>query len=138
MKIYKKKLKQRFHFNNFVLVLKQKKYFPLYHVIYIATNKNKFQINKTYTKKLNNNFKSKPPDLELEGLFKRHFTTVEFFQGTIMNPIDLQRVKVNMRLFILCCCVTLLSCFYWTLCLIHHTFFTQIIYNNIIFTFCLN
>ncbi|XP_048514283.1 calcium-activated potassium channel slowpoke isoform X34 [Athalia rosae] len=37
----------------------------------------------------------KPPDLELEGLFKRHFTTVEFFQGTIMNPIDLQRVKVH-------------------------------------------
>ncbi|XP_043508516.1 calcium-activated potassium channel slowpoke isoform X6 [Frieseomelitta varia] len=39
--------------------------------------------------------KRKPPDLELEGLFKRHFTTVEFFQGTIMNPIDLQRVKVH-------------------------------------------
>lgn len=38
----------------------------------------------------------KPPDLELEGLFKRHFTTVEFFQGTIMNPIDLQRVKVSL------------------------------------------
>nr|CAD7256146.1 unnamed protein product [Timema shepardi] len=37
----------------------------------------------------------KPPDLELEGLFKRHFTTVEFFQGSIMNPIDLQRVKVH-------------------------------------------
>ncbi|XP_078041152.1 calcium-activated potassium channel slo isoform X35 [Augochlora pura] len=37
----------------------------------------------------------KLPDLELEGLFKRHFTTVEFFQGTIMNPIDLQRVKVH-------------------------------------------
>ncbi|XP_015189847.1 PREDICTED: calcium-activated potassium channel slowpoke isoform X4 [Polistes dominula] len=37
----------------------------------------------------------KPPDLELEGLFKRHFTTVEFFQGTIMNPIDLHRVKVH-------------------------------------------
>ncbi|KAL7018336.1 hypothetical protein ACKWTF_010719 [Chironomus riparius] len=35
------------------------------------------------------------PGLELEGLFKRHFTTVEFFQGTIMNPIDLQRVKVH-------------------------------------------
>lgn len=35
------------------------------------------------------------PGLELEGLFKRHFTTVEFFQGTIMNPIDLQRVKVK-------------------------------------------
>lgn len=40
----------------------------------------------------------KPPDLELEGLFKRHFTTVEFFQGTIMNPIDLQRVKVGLKL----------------------------------------
>lgn len=37
----------------------------------------------------------KPPDLELEGLIKRHFTTVEFFQGTVMSPIDLQRVKVN-------------------------------------------
>ncbi|XP_071543186.1 calcium-activated potassium channel slowpoke isoform X40 [Panulirus ornatus] len=37
----------------------------------------------------------KPPDLELEGLFKRHFTTVEFFQGSIMSPIDLQRVKVH-------------------------------------------
>uniref|UniRef100_A0A061QHQ8 BK channel n=1 Tax=Cupiennius salei TaxID=6928 RepID=A0A061QHQ8_CUPSA len=37
----------------------------------------------------------KPPDLELEGLFKRHFTTVEFFQGTVMNPVDLQRVKVH-------------------------------------------
>ncbi|XP_071036204.1 calcium-activated potassium channel slowpoke-like isoform X1 [Parasteatoda tepidariorum] len=37
----------------------------------------------------------KPPDLELEGLFKRHFTTVEFFQGTVMNPVDLQRVKVQ-------------------------------------------
>jgi potassium large conductance calcium-activated channel subfamily M alpha protein 1 len=41
------------------------------------------------------NASRKPPDLELEGLFKRHFTTVEFFQGTIMNPIDLQRVKVH-------------------------------------------
>lgn len=36
--------------------------------------------------------------MELEGLFKRHFTTVEFFQGTIMNPIDLQRVKVKIYL----------------------------------------
>ena len=39
----------------------------------------------------------KPPDLELEGLFKRHFTTVEFFQGSIMNPLDLQRVKVRLQ-----------------------------------------
>ena len=37
----------------------------------------------------------KPPDLELEGFFKRHFTTVKFFQGSIMNPIDLGRVKVQ-------------------------------------------
>ena len=37
----------------------------------------------------------KPADLELEGFFKRHFTTVKFFQGSIMNPIDLGRVKVQ-------------------------------------------
>lgn len=37
----------------------------------------------------------KPPDLELEGLIKRHFTTVSFFQGSVMNPIDLNRVKVH-------------------------------------------
>ena len=36
----------------------------------------------------------KPPDLELEGLFKRHFTTVKFYQGSIMSTPDLQRVKV--------------------------------------------
>ena len=49
----------------------------------------------TYSEKWHLKNKRKPPDLELEGLFKRHFTTVEFFQGTIMNPIDLQRVKVK-------------------------------------------
>ncbi|XP_071748426.1 calcium-activated potassium channel slowpoke isoform X21 [Lepeophtheirus salmonis] len=37
----------------------------------------------------------KPPDLELEGLFKRHFTTVKFYQGSIMSTVDLQRVKVH-------------------------------------------
>lgn len=37
---------------------------------------------------------SVPPDLELEGLFKRHFTKVEFFQGTVMDAGDLNRVKV--------------------------------------------
>lgn len=36
----------------------------------------------------------KEPDLELEGLLKRHYTTVEFFQGTMMNAVDLERVKV--------------------------------------------
>lgn len=55
------------------------------------------QIAKQFVKNYVNENKNirKPPDLELEGLFKRHFTTVEFFQGTIMNPIDLQRVKVK-------------------------------------------
>jgi len=54
---------------------------------------------KSYKQTKQKNKTRKPPDLELEGLFKRHFTTVEFFQGTIMNPIDLQRVKVNFIIF---------------------------------------
>jgi hypothetical protein len=33
--------------------------------------------------------------LELEGLLKRHYTTVAFFQGTMMNAVDLERVKVQ-------------------------------------------
>ena len=37
------------------------------------------------------------PDLELEGLLKRHFTQVEFFQGTVMDAIDLERCKVSIR-----------------------------------------
>ncbi|KAK3091427.1 hypothetical protein FSP39_019809 [Pinctada imbricata] len=36
------------------------------------------------------------PDLELEGLLKRHFTQVEFFQGTVMDTKDLVRVKIDM------------------------------------------
>ena len=40
-------------------------------------------------------YNRKPPDLELEGLFKRHFTTVKFYQGSIMSTPDLQRVKVH-------------------------------------------
>uniref|UniRef100_A0A1I7V4S2 BK_channel_a domain-containing protein n=2 Tax=Caenorhabditis tropicalis TaxID=1561998 RepID=A0A1I7V4S2_9PELO len=35
------------------------------------------------------------PDLELEGLFKRHFTKVEFFTGTVMDSLDLSRVKIG-------------------------------------------
>lgn len=54
-----------------------------------------FNVQKLHKNKINKKMHRKPPDLELEGLFKRHFTTVEFFQGTIMNPIDLQRVKVK-------------------------------------------
>ena len=40
-------------------------------------------------------FFRKEPDLELEGLFKRHFTQVEFFQGTVMDANDLDRVNVS-------------------------------------------
>uniref|UniRef100_A0A3B3S7E5 BK channel n=1 Tax=Paramormyrops kingsleyae TaxID=1676925 RepID=A0A3B3S7E5_9TELE len=35
------------------------------------------------------------PNLELEALFKRHFTQVEFFQGSVLSPIDLARVKIE-------------------------------------------
>ena len=41
------------------------------------------------------NFFRKEPDLELEGLLKRHFTQVEFFQGTVMDANDLDRVNVS-------------------------------------------
>lgn len=47
----------------------------------------------------------KEPDLELEGLFKRHFTQVEFFQGTVMDANDLDRVNVRnltKQIFIMC------------------------------------
>ncbi|KAK2146163.1 hypothetical protein LSH36_628g03007 [Paralvinella palmiformis] len=37
---------------------------------------------------------NKHPDLELEALFKRHFTHVVFFKGSVMNTRDLQRVKL--------------------------------------------
>ncbi|ESO05600.1 hypothetical protein HELRODRAFT_119046, partial [Helobdella robusta] len=37
----------------------------------------------------------KEPDLELEGLVKRHFTQVIFFQGTVMDANDLHRVNVK-------------------------------------------
>ncbi|KAF2354287.1 Ion transport domain [Trinorchestia longiramus] len=37
----------------------------------------------------------KEPDLELEGLLKRHSTTVSFYQGSIMSAVDLMRVKVH-------------------------------------------
>ena len=38
---------------------------------------------------------SRTPDLELEALFKRHFTHVEFFKGSVMSTRDLERVKVS-------------------------------------------
>ena len=36
-----------------------------------------------------------PPNLELEALFKRHFTQVEFFEGSVLNSNDLSRVKME-------------------------------------------
>lgn len=45
--------------------------------------------------KIYDEYNRKEPDLELEGLLKRHYTTVAFFQGTMMNAVDLERVKVQ-------------------------------------------
>lgn len=36
-----------------------------------------------------------PPDLDLEGLFKRHFTQVKFILGSVMNANDLDRVSLK-------------------------------------------
>lgn len=41
------------------------------------------------------------PNLELEALFKRHFTQVEFYQGSVLNPHDLARVKVRRKKWLL-------------------------------------
>ena len=40
-------------------------------------------------------FFSITPNLELEALFKRHFTQVEFFEGSVLNSNDLARVKME-------------------------------------------
>ena len=50
---------------------------------------------------------SKNPDLELEALFKRHFTQVVFYKGTAMSTRDLERVKVSL----LTCVQTTKKCF---------------------------
>ena len=44
--------------------------------------------------RLMENFCRNEPDLEFEGLLKRNSTCVEFFQGTMFNSVDLERVKV--------------------------------------------
>ena len=36
------------------------------------------------------------PDLEFEGLLKRQHTRVKYFQGSLMNAMDLERAKVMM------------------------------------------
>ena len=35
------------------------------------------------------------PDLEFEGLLKRQHTRVKYFQGSLMNAMDLERAKVS-------------------------------------------
>ena len=35
------------------------------------------------------------PDLEFEGLLKRQHTRVKYFQGSLMNALDLERAKVT-------------------------------------------
>ena len=35
------------------------------------------------------------PDLEFEGLLKRQHTRVKYFQGSLMNAMDLERAKVQ-------------------------------------------
>ena len=37
------------------------------------------------------------PDLEFEGLLKRQHTRVKYFQGSLMNAMDLERAKVTER-----------------------------------------
>ena len=36
------------------------------------------------------------PDLEFEGLLKRQHTRVKYLQGSLMNALDLERVKVKL------------------------------------------
>ncbi|XP_023325746.1 calcium-activated potassium channel slowpoke [Eurytemora carolleeae] len=44
------------------------------------------------------------PDLEFEGLLKREKTRVTYFQGTMLNPYDLQRVAVDRASAVLVLC----------------------------------
>ena len=37
------------------------------------------------------------PDLELEGLLKRQHTRIKYFQGSLMNAVDLERAKVSAK-----------------------------------------
>ncbi|XP_033101027.1 calcium-activated potassium channel subunit alpha-1-like isoform X21 [Anneissia japonica] len=39
-------------------------------------------------------FHTVEPDLELQALFKRYFTQLEFFKGSVLNSIDLERIKL--------------------------------------------
>ena len=43
------------------------------------------------------NFSRAEPDLEFEGLLKRQHTRVKYFQGSLMNAMDLERSKVTLK-----------------------------------------
>jgi hypothetical protein len=36
-------------------------------------------------------------DFEFQALLKRHFTRVMYFDATVMDPVDLDRVKVRKK-----------------------------------------
>jgi hypothetical protein len=38
-------------------------------------------------------------DFEFQALLKRHFTRVMYFDATVMDPVDLDRVKVREKYF---------------------------------------
>ena len=38
--------------------------------------------------------RKKTIDFEFQALLKRHFTRVKYFDATVMDPVDLERVKV--------------------------------------------
>ena len=37
------------------------------------------------------------PDLDLERLLKKRHTRVQYFQGSLMNTLDMERVKVKLK-----------------------------------------
>ena len=39
-------------------------------------------------------FRKHTVDFEFQVLLKRHFTRVKYFDATVMDPVDLDRVKV--------------------------------------------
>jgi hypothetical protein len=45
-------------------------------------------------------FRKHTVDFEFQALLKRHFTRVMYFDATVMDPVDLERVKVTDRLIV--------------------------------------
>jgi hypothetical protein len=44
-------------------------------------------------------FRKHTVDFEFQALLKRHFTRVMYFDATVMDPVDLERVKVEDRFY---------------------------------------